>query len=143
MVELEPDPQRVAAIAEAFARALDAEDYGTARSLVADECVYARGDQDFVGPSAIVDSYAEVGSWVRRTFEEFRYESRIEPLGEGRAELWFTDYLYRPPARWHRHRSRQIVTVSAAGRIVRIAHHEMPGEREAVMTFLEATGTPH
>ena len=140
-VELERDPQRVSAVAHAFARALDAEDYATARTLIDPDAVYELGDRTIHGADAIVASYSEAGAWVRRTFEEFRYESAVERLSDGRASVLYTDYFARPPARWHRHRTRQVLTVGVSGRVFRIENEELPGERESLRVYLDETGT--
>ena len=60
---------------------------------------------------------------------------------DGRASVLYTDYFARPPARWHRHRTRQLLTVGASGHVVRIENEELPGEREALQAYLTETGT--
>lgn len=141
MSDYEHDPERVMAVARAFASALDAEDYTTARRLIHADAVYVLEDRAIQGVDAIVASYADAGAFVRRTFEEFRYESAVEMLPDGRASVLYTDYFARPPARWHRHRTRQLLTIGTTGRVVRIENQELPGEREALRAYLAETAT--
>jgi hypothetical protein len=137
----ESDPERVLGVAQALAHALDAEDYTTARRMIDTDAVYVLEERVIEGAEAIIASYAEAGTFVRRTFEEFRYESAVEVLADGRASVLYTDYLARPPARWHRHRTRQLLTIGAGGLVVRIENEDLPGEREALQAYLAETGT--
>lgn len=141
MRDHETDPERVRAVAQALAGALDAEDYTTARRMIDVDAEYVLEDRVIQGAESIIASYADAGAFVRRTFEEFRYESAVEMLPDGRASVLHTDYFARPPARWHRHRTRQILTVGASGCVVRIENEELPGEREALQAYLAETGT--
>ena len=127
-------------IVEAMARALDADDFATARTRLAADCVYETGRETLHGPEAIIASYAAATSWARRVFDEVRYESETGPAADGIVPVIFTDYVLKAGRRWHRHRCRQEFTVGGDGRIVRIVHHDLPGEREAVDAYLKECG---
>jgi hypothetical protein len=129
----------VAAVAAALARALDADDFVTVRSLLADDCVYETGRETLRGPEAIVSSYAGASAWARRALDEVRYASEVAPAAGAEVTVTFTDYLFRAGGGWHRHRCRQTFTVSG-GRVARIVHDEIEGEREALDAYFRACG---
>jgi hypothetical protein len=133
-------PQRVAAIAAAFAAALDADDFAAAGRMLADACVYEAPAGRLMGRGSIMASYASAAAWVWKTFDDVRYESAVEHVEDRTAELRFTDYFAKAPARWHRHRCRQAVTLDLAGAIVRIVHHEVEGERARLDAYFRACG---
>jgi ketosteroid isomerase-like protein len=130
--------QRLAVVA-ALARALDAEDYGAARRCLAEDCEYEAPAERILGADRVIASYAGSGAWARRTFDEVRYESAVEPIDADRAAVLFTDYLLRAGGRWHRYRCRQEFTVRD-GRITRIVHREIPEERAALEAYFREAG---
>ena len=69
-----------------------------------------------------------------------RYASEIGPPVGATVPVTFTDYLLKAGGRWHRYRCRQEFTVGDAGRIVRITHHELPGEREGLDAYFSECG---
>ena len=127
-------------VARTLAAALDAEDYLTARRALAPACVYVLAADVYEGPDAILAVYADTAAWVRRTFDDVRYQSEVEPLPDGRVSVLYTDFLVLAGGRMHRHRSRQDLTIDLNGRVTRIEHRELPGEREALDAFFEAAG---
>jgi SnoaL-like domain len=133
-------PQRVAAIALAFAQALDADDFTAAGRLLADDCAYEAPAETLVGRAAIMASYAAASAWVVKTFDDVRYESVVERVTGRTAEVCFIDYLAKAPSRWHRYRCRQLLTLDPTGAIVRIVHNEIDGERAALETYFRACG---
>lgn len=122
------------AIVAVLAQALDTDDFDTVRPLLAADCVYETGRETLIGPEAIVQSYAANSAWARKTFDELRYESRVEPSVAATVAVVFIDLL-RHKGLEHRHQCRQEFTVGSAGRIVRIVHHDLPGETEAISEF--------
>ncbi len=132
--------ESVLQVVQGLARALDADDFSAARAFVADDCVYETGGRARRGPEEVLASYAEASAWARRTFDEVRYESELGPVSGRTAAVTFTDYLLKAGGRWHRYRCRQEFTVGAGGRIVRITHHELPGEREGLIAYFRECG---
>jgi hypothetical protein len=132
--------QRLRESATAFAAALDADDWTAAGRRLADECVYERGDEVLRGRAAILGSYAAASAWARNHLDDVRYESEIEAVDGGSATVRFTDYLVKAGGFFHRHRCRQTLFADDAGSFVRIVHHEIPGEREALEGFLRRCG---
>jgi hypothetical protein len=138
----EPIPARdlVTRTVAALAQALDRDDFGAAARLIAPDCVYEIRASTIAGTPAIVASYADASAWGRRHFDEVRYESAVETPDGATAAVTFTDYLLKAGGRWHRHRCRQAFTVNAAGLVVRIVHHDLPGERETLDAYFRECG---
>jgi hypothetical protein len=134
----EPSAFDASAIVARLARALDADDFAAARACLDDDCVYVGRADTWQGPESIIASYAEASAWGHRTFDEVRYESEVGPAEGATVPVTFTDYLLKAGGRWHRYRCRQAFTVGASGRIVRITHHELPGEREGLERYFRA-----
>lgn len=137
-------PQPTAAEAQAIvtrlAQALDADDFSAARECLAEDCVYVGHEDTSHGAEAILASYADASAWAHRTFDEVRYASEVGPAAGPAVPVTFTDYLLKAGGRWHRYRCRQEFTVGEAGRIVRIVHHELAGEREALDAYFAECG---
>lgn len=116
-----------------FAAALDAETYDNAIRLLADECIYNSPDGTLIGPEAIIASYRGNGERARCRFDEIKYTSSVEQVGD-EFVVTYTDGL-RLGDRRHEFRCRQRLRVNATGLIVRISHEEMAGERERLREF--------
>jgi hypothetical protein len=123
-----------------LARALDDDDFATARTFLAEDCVYEVGETTHRGPAAIVGSYAAASARAHRLFDEVRYESEVGPVTGAAATVTFTDYLFKAGHPWHRYRLQQTFTVDATGRIARIVHEEIPGERARLDDYFKACG---
>ena len=136
----EPTASEARAIVARLARALDADDFAGARECLDEACIYMGRDDVWRGPEAIVGSYADASAWARRTFDEVRYASEVGPASGATVPVTFIDYLLKAGARWHRYRCRQEFTVGPGGRIVRITHHELPGEREGLTAYFRECG---
>lgn len=125
-------------VAEAFARALDAEDYEAAATLMAPECEYVSPEGTVRGPAAIIASYQSHGDWARANLDEVGYESSVEVNADGTARILYIDRV-RKGAERHEYRCAQRVT-TAGGAIVRIVHEEIDGERERLRDFFARCG---
>ena len=136
----QPSAAGVSAVVSALARALDADDFATAGTLLADDCVYQTGRTSLRGPEAILASFAEASARARRDFDEVRQASDVGPVAGTTVTVTFTDYLLKAGGRWHRHRCQQAFTVGAGGRVTRIVHQELPGEREALAAYFRECG---
>ncbi len=123
----------------AWAAALDADDFATARALLAPDARYDIDDQTLRGADAILASYDDATRAAHRAFDEVRYRSEIAHTAPGAATIRFFDEL-RVGDAWHTHACEQDVTVDADGRVARIAHRDLPGERDRLREFLERTG---
>jgi hypothetical protein len=127
------------AVATSFAAALDAEDYEALAALVADECVYLTTSGQFVGPKAIVTSYKSAGTWAKANIESVSYESSVRITEDGGATVTFTDHL-KHGQRSHTYSCEQDLNFDGIGKVCRISHRELFGQREAVDLYLESIG---
>jgi SnoaL-like protein len=136
----EPTSSEATAIVARLAKALDADDFHAARRLLDDACAYDGRTGTLTGPDAIIQSYADASAWGRRMFDEIRYESEVGAAAGATVPVTFVDYLLKAGGRWHRYSCRQEFTVGPGGRIVRITHHELPGEREGLEAYFRECG---
>ena len=123
--------------ARQFATALDAEDYGRLAELLSNECEYAAPKGVLVGREAIIASYRDAGIWVKSNIQSVRYESIVRIADENRAIVTFIDHLEHNGLK-HSYKCEQAVDLDIRGYVCRIVHQELPGEREAVDSFLRA-----
>jgi hypothetical protein len=124
--------------AQRFAAALDNEDYGAAHELLEAKCEYLSPTGALVGPSAILDSYREAAIWAKSNIASVRYTSEVR-WQDGDAVVTFYDHLEHAGAK-HTYACEQRLSVNGEGRITRIVHRELPGERESADTFLRGIG---
>lgn len=137
MLALPPDA--IVRVATAFAQALDRDDYVGAARFLASDAVYEVGGQTIVGSVAILASYADASTWAAQVFDEVRFESEVGAAEGDSVTVTYTDHLAKGGRRLA-HRSRQRLTVNDEGRIARIVHEDMAGEREALDEFFAACG---
>ncbi|MEM9024339.1 MAG: nuclear transport factor 2 family protein [Bacteroidota bacterium] len=130
----------VLAIATAFGRALDRDDYAAAHALLAEECTYDIGSAVMEGPTAICASYETNMQEGRNKLDDLVWgTATAELVSDHQADVFFTDYLtHRGES--HTHRCKQRVTVNAAGKITHIQHHNLPGEPEKLKAFYQKVG---
>lgn len=127
-------------IAAAFARALDHDDYAAAGALLADECEYHQGSGEVVrGRDQVLTPYRETSEKGKRLFDAVGYRSEVEASQGSTASILFIDTLRRGEHH-HEFRCRQTVEVDDRGLIVRIHHHELEGQREALRAFFARAG---
>ena len=127
-------------IVSRLAHALDADDFTGARACLDESCVYVGRDETLRGPEAIIGSYADASARAHRLFDEVRYASEVGAVTGAVVPVTFTDYLLRAGGRWHRYRCRQEFTVGTNGTIMRITHHELPGERDGLDRYFRECG---
>ena len=127
------------AVAERFAAALDREDYAAAAACLAPDCEYEFRGRVLRGPEAVLASYREAGEWGAGKLDEVRYESSVRAGPGDGATVTFVDHLEHRGAR-HTHRCEQQLDFAADGRIRRIEHVDLPGEREALEGFFSRVG---
>jgi hypothetical protein len=120
-------------IVDRFARALDREDYGTARSLLGDGCVYRIRGAVIEGAAGIVASYKGNGDEAGARFDSIEYGSDVRDGGDGWVVISFWDVI-TCRGRTHRHACEQWVRV-ADGAIAAIEHRDLEGEVESLAAF--------
>jgi len=132
-------PISTGAVARRFATALDKEDYSTLAELLADECHYETASATLRGPDVIIASYREAGSWVRSHIQNVEYESNVRTDYEGEATVTFLDHFSHNGLK-HTYVCEQVVSLDLNGRVCRIVHRELPGQRESADSFLRGLG---
>jgi hypothetical protein len=126
-------------VAARFARALDVEDYRSLASLLSADCQYFAPKGRIVGLEAIVASYREASNWAKENIHSVRYESDVRVHPKGNAVVTFLDHLEHEGLK-HIYACEQAVIVAVEGKIHRIVHHDIPGQREATDAFLKRVG---
>jgi hypothetical protein len=126
-------------VVEQFAAALDREDYGAARALLSPDCTYQVRSKVLRGPDSIVGSYKANGEWGAANIDSIEYRSHIEENVGKRFVVRYEDHLLHSGKRLT-HACQQLVELDASGRISRIEHMDLPGEREALEAFFRETG---
>jgi hypothetical protein len=129
----------ILSVATRFAFALDTEDYEALAELLSHDCEYLAKSDACVGPKAIIASYREAGAWAKARFNSVIYESSVRVLHEGFAVVTLVDHLEDSDLR-HSYSCEQSLSIRGDGKIRRIVHLEIPGQREAVDSFLRRIG---
>jgi hypothetical protein len=125
--------------AKRFATALDAEDYAALEMLLADECRYDSPRGMLLGADVVIDSYRKAASWTKSNIQHVRYQSTARRDSADTAVVTFLDKFEHFGNR-HTYTCEQRLHIDTSGRICRIVHIEIPGEREAVDAFLDSIG---
>ena len=123
------------AIAERFSKALDADDFDSAKSVLSDNCQYLFHDKLIQGPDAIIQSYREASKKAARLFDRIEYGSELVEFNAQCVVIRFSDRL-QVQGQTHVYNSQQRLTFNRDGRIVRIDHQEFAGQREALDAFI-------
>lgn len=137
MVKTMPSP--LLAAATQFAAALDAEDYGALQGLLSVDCEYVASSGVLVGPEAIIASYRKASAWAKANIDSVTYASSVRVADGDLAIVTFVDLLEGSGLR-HSYSCEQSVAIGADGEIRRIVHLEIPGQRDAVDSFLRQIG---
>jgi hypothetical protein len=127
------------AVAERFAQALDGEDYAAARLCLAPDCEYSIRGVVHRGADAILAAYREAGEWGAAQLDGVRFESSVRAGDGGGAIVAFVDHL-ECRGEELTHRCEQRLAFDEVGRIRRIEHVDLPGEREALEGFFARVG---
>ncbi len=123
-----------------FANALDAGDDGTiAGPMLAEDCIYKIRDEVYTGRGAILATYVKSDINARKKFDRIEYDSEIEPHDDGRYLIKYLDRLTHND-QVHEHRCEQVLSFDETGLICRIEHIDLPGESEALQSFLDRVG---
>lgn len=127
------------ASAERFAKALDEDDFESAKAYLARSCRYLIGEKDLHGPEAIIQSFREGSDKAKRVFDHVDYGSEILGIDENSVTAQFTD-LIKIKGQTLVYSSRQHLEFGGDGLIIRIVHEEIPGELEALEAILKRLG---
>lgn len=127
-------------LVERLAAALDADDYPTAASVMAERVRYTIGEEDVTGPEAVVASYRAASEMAHRLFDRVEYGHRVFPSDHPHTfRVRYSDTL-TVAEETLRHTAEQRVTVVPGEGVVRILNVDLPGETARVDAFLERHG---
>jgi hypothetical protein len=127
-------------LVERLAAALDADDYPTAASVMAERVRYTIGEEDLTGPEAVVAGYRAASEMAHRLFDRVEYGHRVIPSDSPHAfRVRYSDTL-TVAGETLRHMAERQVTVAPGEGVVRIVNVELPGETAKVDAFLERHG---
>ena len=120
-------------IVDRFAKALDNEDYVTAKSLLSADCEYACRGELYRGPDEIVSSYQGNGD-AAKAFDNIRYESSVAEAEHDAFRIEFADHISHAGHEFT-FRCHQLIQIDKAGKIAKIQHVELPGQLAALESF--------
>jgi ribosomal protein S18 acetylase RimI-like enzyme len=127
------------ASAERFTKALDEDDFDSAKAYLARSCRYLKGGKVLRGPETIIQSYREGSDRAKRIFDHVDYGSEILRVDGNRVTVQFTD-LIQIKGQTIVYSSKQHLEFGEDGLIIRIVHEEIPGELEALQATLKRLG---
>jgi GNAT superfamily N-acetyltransferase len=125
--------------AKRFAKALDDDDFESAKAYLAQNCRYSIGEKELNGPEEIIQSFREGSDKAKRIFDQVDYGSEILRIDGNSVTTQFTD-LIQIKGQTLVYSSRQHSEFGEDGLIVRIVHEEIPGELEALEAVLKRLG---
>ena len=125
--------------AERFTKALDEDDFDSAKAYLARSCRYLKGEKVLRGPETIIQSYREGSDRAKRIFDRVDYGSEILRVDGNRVTVQFTD-LIQIKGQTIVYSSKQHLEFGEDGLITRIVHEEIPGEPEALQATLKRLG---
>ena len=64
-------------VVQAFAHALDRDDFEGALVLLSEDCVYEAREACHKGPLSILASYRDASDWAKRELQKVTYESTV------------------------------------------------------------------
>jgi ribosomal protein S18 acetylase RimI-like enzyme len=125
--------------AERYAKALDEDDFETAKGCLAKGCRYLVKEKEQQGPEAIIQSFREGSEKAKRVFDQVDYGSEILRIDGNNVTIQFTD-LIQIKGQTIVYSSKQHLEFGEDGLISRIVHEEIPGELEALEAVLKRLG---
>ena len=124
---------------ETLARALDEDDYDTARTVLAPGVTYEVKGQVLEGPDDVLDSYRDASSMAHRIFDGVGYDHVISQGSDSGFVVDYRDVLTIGDETLVHH-ARQEYTVDPERGVVHIVNVELPGEAKRVDDFLARHG---
>ncbi len=122
-----------------LAKALDHDDYDTARKCLAGDWQYDTGRETISGADAIIASYRDSSEWGDEILDELIFESEVEETSGESVTVEYIDLMFKNLLT-HRHECRQVCTVGPGGKVVHIVHHDIPGENKSIFAFFKKCG---
>jgi hypothetical protein len=125
--------------AQKFCDAFNHDNLEELRNLLAPDCLYQKGEEQFVGPEAIIDKYQSNMAYARQLYDRVEFQTTVTEIGDLQATIKFTDILTHQ-GRVYDYNTFQQLTYNEYLIITRIDEIAVPGEREGLIRFKEALG---
>jgi hypothetical protein len=125
--------------AQKFCDAFNHDNLEELRSLLALDCVYQKGEDQLVGPDAIIDKYRANMAYAHQLYDRVEFQTTVTEIGDQQATVKFTDILTHQ-GRVYDYNTFQQLTYTQDFIIARIDEIAIPGEREGLIRFKEALG---
>ena len=131
-------------VVESFTRLLDSRNYEALAELLSTDCEYEMRGNVIRGCAAIVDEYRRSTEWAFDVFDRIEFSSNVNLESQDSARVTFFDELHLG-SHDHRYKCQQILTMLEDGRINRIRHVDVAGEKVALEAFFAECGVnrPH
>lgn len=126
-------------IVEAFATALDHDDYESAQSYLHADCRYEVGAEKLIGRSAVIDSFRDNSKWAHSHLDKIVFFHTIERCDEHECVIKFIDLLEHA-GKQGRHECLMHVAINGDGLIEKLLLEDLPGEKQKVNEFLSSVG---
>ena len=107
--------------------------------MLAEDCIYTIRGHVYTGRDAIMATYVNSDRNAQKKFDRVEYESEVNPSDDGRYVIQYLDRLTHND-QVHEHRCKQILSFDETGVICRIEHVDLPGESEALESYLDRVG---
>lgn len=133
-----PPHQLTRALLEAFASALDRDDYARAGILLSSTCTYHTGETILSGKQATLKSFQDSSQWARANLDSVTFEHALENCHADGGTVRFVDLIVHK-GETMRHECLMHATI-AEGLITELVLENLPGEKEKVSQFLTAAG---
>jgi hypothetical protein len=124
--------------AEKFAKCLDRNDFEGAREFLDEGCQYHDAEGTREGADEILKMYEANYKKGAAVLDEIRFESKVEETSPQTACVHYFDYIRKGELQ-HRYKCDQALELKD-GKIVRITHLELPGEKELLKEFYTRVG---
>ncbi|MHC4780937.1 MAG: hypothetical protein ACYTFG_20385 [Planctomycetota bacterium] len=122
-------------IAEHFASALDREDFPAAAKLLDAQVVYYFGSECITGRDRVIAAYRDHSIRARKVFDRIIYSHSLEATEHRQFLITFIDAI-RHRGRPFAHKCRQKIAFNRADLIDLIIHHDLPGEKDKLDTYM-------
>jgi hypothetical protein len=132
----EPETKPIDAVV-LLARALDADDFVTVRSLLDPDVSYRIGTELHRGPDTVVQSHWEGSGMARQLFDRVEFDHTVVGLiGDRTVRVDFSDRL-EVAGDVFEHHSVQEIVVGDRSAIVSIVDQTVAGQRERLDSFMK------
>ncbi len=123
-----------------FGEYLDNDNFDAVRKLISSDCEYTIGGKILTGKEEILDLYETNMKEGKELFDELVWgDSKVEQIGDQEYEVYFSDFLTHKGIT-HNYNCKQRLVLNDAEEIIRIAHIELPGEKEKLKVFYQKVG---